>query len=143
MRLLLLCFILGVLAGKDDITIADCGNGITFEREQAWLCVINVVDTDNNGYIDGAEIDASKAKYLYWYERTLGWIVGPTRVSEVMKACDANEDGKIDLDDYQATKYMCMPYMEPLKDWKEPSDALCRIKSFCDRAAKILKKTVY
>lgn len=137
------CLLGTVNAGKDDISIADCGNGVTFKREQAWTCCVNVCDTDNSGDIDGPEIEACKSKYLYWYERALGWIVGPTKVSEVMKACDSNGDKKIDIDDYDAQKYYCMPYMEPLKEWKEPSEALCRIKSFCDRAAAILEKKVY
>ena len=136
-----LCFL--VSAGKDDLTIATCSKDVTFDREQAWLCCINVCDTDRSGSIDGPEIEACKSNYLYWYERAIGWIVGPTKVSEVMKACDNNGDNKIDLDDYQAKKYHCMPYMEPLKDWKEPSEALCRIRSFCDRAAGILGKRVY
>ena len=59
-------FYFGVFAGKDDIHVADCGNGVHFVREQAWTCCLNVCDTDDSGYIDADEIEACKAEHLYW-----------------------------------------------------------------------------
>lgn len=114
-----------------------------FTREQAWSCAMNVVDTNHDGKIDASEIEATKSKYLYWYERAGGFLVGATSVDAVMKDCDANGDRLIDATDYEAKKLYCMPYKDPKKNWEVDSNALSMVKVFCDRAAGILGKEVY
>ena len=114
-----------------------------FTREQAWSCAMNVVDTNHDGKIDADEIEATKSRYLYWYERAGGFLVGATSVKSVMKDCDANGDNMIDATDYEAKKLYCMPYKDPLKNWEVDSNALSMVKVFCDRAAGILGREVY
>jgi hypothetical protein len=80
---------------------------------------------------------------LYWYERSLGWIAGPTKVKNVMKRCDANGDNMLDATDFKAKEYMCLPYMDPDYNWEIPCAALCRVKTMCDRATQILNKPMY
>ena len=123
--------------------VTDCGQDGTFSREQAWSCAMNVVDTNKDNKMDGPEIEAAKQKYLYFYERALGWIAGPTQVSAVMHDCDANGDHAVDATDFEQKKLYCMPYMDPKTHWTVESNALCLIKKFCDRAATVLKKPVY
>lgn len=121
-----------------------CKDGSTFTREQAWDCVENVVDTDSNQKIDPMEIEAAKAKYLYFYEKLIGWIIGPTTVHHIQATCDSNGDGLIDSNDYDAMKNTCMPYYDPkYPGEKIEIDALCKFKGFCDRAAGMLNKKVY
>lgn len=136
---LLFAFLIALCAGE----VSVCSPGETFTREQVWTCAMNVVDTNKDGYLDGLEIDAAKQKYLYWYERALGYIAGPTQLSVVMHDCDADLDGRISHADYEAKKLYCMPYMDPKKNWRVESNALCLVKKFCDRAAQVLNKPVY
>lgn len=147
MQIVIVCLLafFGVTAyaGKDDLRVSDCGNGDTFTRQQAWTCAMRAMDTNNDGALDGVEIDAAKAKYLYWYERSLGWIMGPTKVENVMKKCDSNGDNRVDSTDFAAMKYTCMPYMDPDYNWERPCEALCRVKTLCDRATVILHKPTY
>jgi hypothetical protein len=61
----------------------------------------------------------------------------------MMHDCDANGDGAIDAADFAAKSQYCLPYKDPERNWQVDSNALCMVKTFCDRAAGILNKTVY
>lgn len=147
-KLILLYFTLSCLlalscstAAKDPTSIVDdCGDGKTFSRKNAIDCVFNVVDTDHNERITPKEIDDAKSAYLKWWEKTLSWIIGAAKTDNVMKKCDANKDGFITHTDFPKTQDTCMPLLN--KEGKK-TGALCKFKSFCDRAADKMKKTVY
>jgi len=151
-------FLLIVCASKDPsapgVTIvkpAQCSSDVddTFSREEAWVCMMNIVDTNSDKRITGEEIEAAENKYIpawkRWAMKAVSWFVEAIRVSHIMKDCDADQDGYVTLDDYASTHAMerCMPYMNPDKQWSEPSPALCYMKTFCDNAASILHRKVY
>ena len=118
-------------------------NTLIFTRENAWDCIMNVVDIDNDKAITVSEINAAKDKYMYWYEKVIGYLPFLPTVDVVMNDCDANRDGKVDATDYELKKLYCIPYNDPLKNWTVKSDALYYVKKFCDRAAGVLNKSVY
>lgn len=138
-----------VAAGVQLVSPAQCSDGSTFNREQAWLCIENVVDTNNDKRISAEEIE--QAEYVYipawkrWALKALSYVVEAMRVSHIITACDSDGDGYITLDDYGSKhgKGWCMPYMDPDTQWTEVSPGLCYMKQFCDNAATILGKRVY
>lgn len=151
----LLCLISIVFASKDAsasgvpvVKPAQCGTE-TFSREQAWVCLMNIADTNNDKRISAQEIEAAEYAYIptwkRWAMKAVSWFVEAIRVSHIMKDCDQDKDGYVTLDDYSSShdKGWCLPYMNPDKQWKEPSPALCYMKQLCDNAASILRKKVY
>ena len=144
---LLVIFFCGVFSAE--VKPAECGNGETFSREQAWLCIANVVDTNKDQRITADEIEQAENTYIPAWKRYVlkaaSWFVKAIRVSNIMKDCDQDGDGYITLDDYASSHDLgwCMPYMNPDKDWKDPSPALCYMKQFCDNAASVLRRKVY
>lgn len=135
--------LLFVSASRATQQVCQCSDGSTFTREQAWICAMNVVDTNGDHKLDGPEIEAAKYTYLSWFERTVGWIAGPTKLSAIMKDCDNDGDNVITIADFEAKKKYCMPYTDPFKPGDVPIDALCHVKDLCDRAAKSLGRATY
>lgn len=123
--------------------------GDTFTREQAWVCILNVADTDGDKRVSPEEIQAAEDNYIpawkRWLLKAASWFVEAVRVSSIMKDCDADQDGYISLDDFSSEhgRGWCMPYMDPHKTWQETSPALCYMKQFCDNAASVLDRKVY
>lgn len=135
--LLILLFICVASASQS----SKCSDGSTFTREQAWTCIINVADTDNDRTISPAEIEAAEYNYIptwkRWALKAIAVMVTGMRVSHIMLDCDSDGDGYISLADFSSehgTQY-CMPYMDPATKWTTTSPALCYMKTFCDGAA--------
>ena len=152
--LVCLLFVLGFILEASSlkgpqVSVCSAAEGDTFTREQAWVCILNVADTDGDKRVSGEEIEAAEYNYIStwkrWALKAAAWFVKAIRVSSIMKDCDADGDGYISLDDFSSkhAKGWCMPYMDPYKGWSEPSPALCYMKQFCDNAASTLKRKVY
>lgn len=140
-----------VAPGVTLVKPAQCssGEGDTFTREQAWVCMMNIVDVNNDRRITGAEITEAEYKYIptwkRWAMKAVAWFVKAIRVETIMADCDKDGDGYVTLDDYASEHDLghCMPYMNPDTQWSTPSPALCYMKQFCDNAASILGRRVY
>lgn len=138
-----------VAPGVTLVKPAQCDDGTTFTREQAWTCIENAVDTNKDRRITVAEIEAAKSAFIprwkLWALKAISIIASTLRVSHIMESCDIDKDGYITVDDFSSPRArgICLAYMDPHTQWKTPSWGLCRMKDFCDSASQILNKKIY
>lgn len=108
----------GALAAEDahELALRRERNAASFatcdhQRSDAVACAMRFADTDHDGAITAAEIDAAKARYLPLAERVGVWladVVGLETTQAVMRKCDDDGDGRITLDDFERSADSCL-----------------------------------
>lgn len=78
-----------------------------YTRQDAVACVLRNIDTNRDARVTVAEIDAFRAKALWFYERALAWVARETD-EKIMSRCDVNGDGVVDMFDFARNEHTCM-----------------------------------
>lgn len=123
---------------------AVCG-GVVFSRKQAIACLLDVVDTNRDGGLSPAEIEALPGKYLHWWERAVIMVKiamgGDDPLKSILKDCDIDKDGVITYADMVNGAERCIPAKNA--DGSQ-ANGLCDLKSYiCDRASASLGHATY
>lgn len=100
------------------------------QRADAVACARRYGDSDGDGMITAAEIDAVIARYLTIPERTLVWLaqkLGLEDTRTVLAHCDADQDGRISQQDFEASADTCL---------KDCGRVMKFFKFVCERAER-------
>jgi hypothetical protein len=98
-----------------------------FTRADAVACFARHVDTNKDGVISVAEVDAAKERYTGRFMRAIEWLVSwkiDIRTEKILSDCDYNHDGKFTADDFLRSYKTCVATQA----------GLCMIKKVCDGA---------
>lgn len=113
----------------------DASDTCGYTRADALDCIATYVDTNHDKEISEQEFNHARDTYLprqakmaHWIAHRLGYDI---TIKDVMYGCDVNKDGKLTLSDWRDGAKSCLP---------GKSD-LCKLRTVCDIAAKVNKKT--
>lgn len=124
---------------SDPTTLVAHCDGVAFSRADVMACMLDATDTNHDGRITPAEMQAAVDTYLWWYERWLVKLVGG--VADVLRDCDTDGDGVVTYSDMLHSEVTCLPLTDA--DGNE-LDGMCKVKTYlCDRATAALQHHTY
>lgn len=93
---------------------------------EAIQCFANHFDTDHNGEISVAEVEAAREKYGGWLLKAISYLVSwklDVSTESALRECDPDHDGIFTEKDFRESYKTCLP--TPI--------AFCLLKRACDR----------
>lgn len=90
------------------------GDDCAYTRQQALRCIAKYVDANGDGEISKSEFLRAKERYLPPQLRVAEWVLNRLgyyiTLKDVMRGCDANQDGHLTLEDWKEGRKTCLPH---------------------------------
>lgn len=133
MRLAFILVLSGVLFGGARASwwpwSDDDGPECEFSCEQVVECVSEYVDTNSDGIITIAELDAARSRYSSSAQQVASWFASwftdAVKSETIASNCDTNGDGRLTPSDFSQPTEKCLPNQHDR----------CMVKEVCDKAA--------
>lgn len=129
-------------AAATESPVDQCGDGVTFSAAQAVDCLFSTaIDTNGDGRVVRAELDAAKSAYMHWWERAAAAVAGKADAGKLIGECDADNNREVTRADLATTRdTTCLPVYDAAG---HRTERLCHLKTLCDRAAAHVGHAVY